>query len=392
MSAEFNIAIVGGGIVGCCVARELSENHEDIYLFEKNSAITRGENQSSRNSGVNHAGIYYDRKTRPLKARFCVEGNRLWYEFCERYDLPCSKTGKLMVATNEEESRILDLYLARARENGVPEVRKISGAQVREHEPNVRAHSALLLPTSGIFDPAVLVRQNYVLAGNKGVQFMTETEVVGLKPLDGGTELRIRYRDGIEDTVKARLVINAAGLQAVALAKMLDPAFPIKEALVRGDSLKFYRTRRPELFLQGMNVYPTPIVVDTPTGKQYTLGVHLTPTFDLVDGRFVIGDTVTVGPRLIPVTHLNDYKTPVPPPEVFLESMGFFPDLKPQDLEPHQSGIQARLNGYADFYIEWDQIAGKVLHLIGLDSPGLTSAPAIAKHVRAMIEKRGIRR
>src|SRR4030042_5272700 len=110
MSTEFNIAIVGGGIVGCCVARELSETHEDIYLFEKNSGITRGENQSSRNSGVNKAGIYYDRETRPLKAGFCVEGNRLWYEFCERYDLPCSRTGKLMVATNEEESRTLDLY------------------------------------------------------------------------------------------------------------------------------------------------------------------------------------------------------------------------------------------------------------------------------------------
>jgi glycerol-3-phosphate dehydrogenase len=388
MSSEFNIAIVGGGIVGCCVARELSEAHEDIYLFERNSGITRGENQSSRNSGVNHAGIYYDRKTRPLKARFCVEGNRLWYEFCERYDLPCSKTGKLMVAANEEESRSLDFYLKRAGENGVPEVRKISGDQVRGYEPNVRAHSALLLPTSGIFEPAVLVRQNYVLAGNNGVQFMTETEVVGLKPRQGGTELRIRYRDGNEDTVKARLVVNAAGLQAVALAKMLDPAFPIKEALVRGDSLKFYRTRRPELFLRGMNVYPTPIVVDTPTGKQHTVGVHLTPTFDLVDGRFVIGDTVTVGPKLIPVAHLDDYKTPVPPPEVFLGSMGFFPDLKPQDLEPHQSGIQARLNGYPDFYIEWDQITGRVVHLIGLDSPGLTSAPAIAKYVRAMIEKR----
>jgi glycerol-3-phosphate dehydrogenase len=128
--------------------------------------------------------------------------------------------------------------------------------------------------------------------------------------------------------------------------------------------------------------------VDTPTGKQHTVGVHLTPTFDLVDGRFVIGDTVTVGPKLIPVEHLNDYQTPVPPPDVFLESMGFFPALDSRDLEPHQSGIQARLNGHPDFYIEWNRKAGKVLHLVGLDSPGLTSAPAIAKHVRAMIAQR----
>jgi L-2-hydroxyglutarate oxidase LhgO len=291
-----------------------------------------------------------------------------------------------MVAVNEEESRTLDLYLKRARENGVPDVKKISGEQVKEYEPNVRAHSALLLPTSGIFDPTALAHKNYTLASNNGVQFMTETEVVGLHPRDGGTELRIRYRDGNEDSLMARFVINAAGLHAVTIAKMLDPVFPIREALVRGDSLKFYRTRRPELFVRGMNVYPAPIVVDTPTGRQHTVGVHLTPTFDQVDGQFVIGNTVTVGPKLIPVDHLEDYETPVPPPDIFLESMGFFPDLKPEDLEPHQSGIQARLNGHPDFYIEWDRPTRRVIHLVGLDSPGLTASPAIAKYVRAMID------
>ena len=137
---------------------------------------------------------------------------------------------------------------------------------------------------------------------------------------------------------------------------MLAPPIPIKPAFIRVDSYKFYRQRRPQLFLQGMNVYPTPIVVDSPTGRHHTLGVHLTPTFDIIGGEITIGDTVTVGPKLIPVTHFEDYNsTPVPPPEAFLENMAFFPGLTVADLEFHQGGIQARLDGYHDFYIKPDR-------------------------------------
>ncbi len=134
-----------------------------------------------------------------------------------------------------------------------------------------------------------------------------------------------------------------------------------------------------------MNVYPTPITVNTPTGQHHTVGVHLTPTFDMVDGEMTIGDTVTVGPKLIPVTHVEDYTTPVPPPEAFLENMDFFPDLTAADLEYHQGGIQARLDGYSDFYIRPDRNSKRVIHLLGIDSPGLTAAPAIAKTVAGML-------
>ena len=106
MSEKINIAIIGGGIIGCCVALELAKDEEDIYVFEKNPGITRGENQSSRNSGVLHAGIYYEQDIRPLKGRLCIEGNRLWNEFAQKYQLPCKQTGKLMVANDETESTI----------------------------------------------------------------------------------------------------------------------------------------------------------------------------------------------------------------------------------------------------------------------------------------------
>ncbi|MDH3883851.1 MAG: FAD-dependent oxidoreductase [Desulfobacterales bacterium] len=386
MTTKINIAIIGGGIVGCCVALELAKTRQDIHVFEKNPGITRGENQSSRNSGVLHAGIYYEQDIRPLKARLCVEGNRLWYDFAKKYKLPCKQTGKLLVAMDAAQGRRLDQYLQLAKANRVPDVRKIGSDEIKRLEPNVCAHSALLVPTSGIIDPTALLHQVYASASNRGVNFMTETQVVDLELSNGQIMVSIRYRDGNEDRIGADIVINAAGVHAVDIARMIDPQIPLKPALIRGDSFKFYRNRRSEIFLRGMNVYPTPITVDTPTGRHHTLGVHLTPTFDRIDGEMIIGDTVTVGPKLLPVDHFEDYKsTPVPPPEAFLKDMDFFPDLTIADLEFYQSGIQARLDGYHDFYIKPDRNTNRVIQLLGIDSPGLTAAPAIAQTVAAIL-------
>ena len=313
MSEKINIAIIGGGIIGCCLAFELAKNYEDIYVFEKNPGITKGENQSSRNSGVLHAGIYYEQDIRPLKGRLCVEGNRLWVEFARKHQLPCMQTGKLMVANDEAESHMLEKYLLQAKANRVPGVRKIGANEVKQREPNVCAHAALLVPTSGIIEPTALLHQVYASASNRGVNFMIETEVVDLELSDAEVSAHIRYRDGQQDRIQANTVINAAGVHAVDIARRIDPQIPIKPAFIRGDSYKFYRNRRPQLFLRGMNVYPTPIVVHSPTGRHLTVGVHLTPTFDMIDGEMEIGDMVTVGPKLIPVSHIEDFSTPPPP-------------------------------------------------------------------------------
>lgn len=389
MSEKINIAIIGGGIVGCWVALELSKSESDVFLFEKNPGITQGENQSSRNSGVNHAGLNYDSTTRPLKARFCVEGNRLWEEFCGIHSLPFVKVGKLMVAMTDSEECQLDLYYKRAIENGVPGVQKISEFQAREIEPNVKARSALLIPSSGIFEPTSLLRQVYFIAANQGVQFMTGTEVIGLHLEYDHPKMQIRYRDGSADWITPRQVINAAGVNAVDIARMVDPDFHLKTALIRGDSMKFNRGARQELYLRGTNVYPTPITVNTPFGAQHTVGVHLTPTFDYENGNFVIGGTVMVGPKLTPVNRVDDFQTPMPDPEVFVQDTKFFPGLKAADLSPNFSGVQARLDGYPDFYLARDRSCSDIIHLVGVDSPGFTSAPAIARYVAANLFKYG---
>jgi glycerol-3-phosphate dehydrogenase len=215
---------------------------------------------------------------------------------------------------------------------------------------------------------------------------MPETEVVDLELSGKEIIVHIRYRDGQQDCIRANHVINAGGVHAVDIARMVDPQIPIKPALIRGDSYRFYRNRRPQLFLREMNVYPTPITVESPTGRHLTVGVHLTPTFDMIGGEMCIGDTVTVGPKLLPVSHFEDYHhTPVSPPEAFLQNMAFFTGLSAADLEYHQGGIQARLDGYHDFYIKPDRNTRRVIHLMGIASPGLTAAPAIARHVVGML-------
>lgn len=391
MANDILIAIVGGGVIGCAVARELSRNYEGIFLFEKNPGITKGENQSSRNSGVIHSGIYYDQETRPQKAALCVEGNKLLYDFCSRYKVPALKTGKLVVATSEEEEDVLDGYLHRAVQNRVPGVKRISGPEARELEPNVRAKSALLISTAGIVEPTSLVYRLHALASKKGVRFMTGTEVVGFEGDGDFTRLNISYPDGKMDQVRARVTINAAGVDTDRIARLMNTHSSYELDPVRGESYKFYGHKRPELKLAGMNIYPTPESVVTPHGLHFTVGVHLTPTFGDFSYPPTLASTVTVGPRLVPVEDRDAWSGPPAAAKIFAERVcPFFPGVREEDLIWHQAGLQARLKAHPDFVIEADTVHTNFINLLGIDSPGLTACLAIARMVREMVGKLGL--
>lgn len=388
MSTRISIAIVGGGAVGCAVAWALSRAYSDVFVFEKNPGISNGENQSSRNSGVIHSGIYYDQETRPEKAVLCVEGNRLLYGFCNQYRVPALKVGKLIVATEESEEETLDHYLERARENGVPRVERISRGRVKEIEQNVRARSALFVHTAGILDPAALLYHLYTLASRQGVHFITGTEVVGAEPDGELIRLSLSYPDGKREDVKARTVVNAGGIYGDCIARMADPDSPYELDPVTGVSYKFYCHKRPRLVLNGTNVYPTPQYVTTQHGRHFTVGIHLTPTFGESGHPPVLGTTVTVGPRLVPVGGRNPETEVECSPESFVNSIRpFFPELRVNDLLWHQSGLQARLKGYPDFVISSPSAGPNFINLLGIDSPGLTSCLAIARRVKEKVDE-----
>ena len=381
-------AVIGGGVVGCAVALELSDRGGNVFLFEKNPGITQGENQSTRNSGVIHSGIYYDAATRPLKAALCVTGNRLLYRFCEDHRVPALKTGKLIVATRVEEEEVLDLYLDRARENGVPGVERITSDRVRDMEPNVRSRSALWVPSAGIVDPVSLVYRLHTLAERKGAHFVTGTEVIGLDVQDRGVVISFCYPDGRTDRVLAGLVVNAAGVEADRIARMIDPDSTYALDPIRGESYKFYSHRRPDLRVVGRNVYPTPEAVETPHGRHFTVGVHLTPTFEDLSFPPRLGSTVTVGPRLVPAPDRDSWSgTPVPAESMAERVVSYFPGLRTEDLIWHQAGLQARLSEHPDFVLLRAPSTPNVIHLLGIDSPGLTACLALARRTADRIRE-----
>ncbi|MBI4800035.1 MAG: FAD-dependent oxidoreductase [Desulfarculus sp.] len=380
------IAIVGAGAVGTAIARELAQQGREVLVLEQNAGVSRGENQSTRNSGVIHAGLYYDPQTRPLKARLCPAGVGLLYGFCAQYGVPALNCGKLVVATSEGERPILVEYLERARVNGVP-ANLVTGEQARQMEPQVRAVAALHLPTSGVIDAAALVHKLYALASNAGAIFLTGTRLVGAIPRPEGLELAVTYPGGAGDCFLAGLLINCAGLYADQVARLVDPASPYQVDPVRGEAYKFYRGKRPELFLRGMNVYPTPQRVITAQGSYFTVGVHLTPTLEPgPGGQPALGPVVTVGPLNRGVDSKEDLGGEYLPAGQFHERVrGFFPGLREEDLEPFQAGIQARLVGHQDWVIEKSPREPRCLNLLGIDSPGLTACLALAREAAARL-------
>ena len=383
---KIDIAIIGGGVVGCAISWELSKAYESVFLFEKNAGIIKGENQSSHNSGVIHSGIYYDQKTRPLKADLCVIGNQLLYEFCSKYKVPALNTGKLIVANNKKEEEILHIYFERAKQNGVPGVNNISGSKISLLEPNVCARSALLVPTAGILEPISLIHRLYTMASNNGAHFLIGTKVIGLEKKDDYIQLKILYPDGKYDFIQSRVVINSGGIEADCLARLMNQYSQYELDPIRGESYKFYSHKRPELKIFKMNVYPAPELVITPHGHHFTVGIHLTPTFNDTSYPPSLGSTVTIGPKLVP-GNKQDIVKPADR-KIFLNAASkYFPGIREDDLIWHQAGMQSRLKKEPDFVIKADSIYPNFINLVGIDSPGLTSCIAIGRQVTKMVKK-----
>lgn len=408
MEFDLDFTIIGGGIVGNSLAFELSKKGDaSICLIEQNESV-KGENQSSRPSGVIHAGVYYPCETEPLKSRLCVEGGKMLYDFCAKTGVPAAKTGKLVVAGDDREEEYLDDLLLRSSENGVV-IEKISGAQAKEKEPNVTAQCALYVPDSGIVEPTALLDKLNHLAKEQGVMCLTSTRVVAIVPVEEGFEVTTETLQGETETFTTRCLLNAAGLFADDIARMFNPDFACTIDPVRGESAKFYKNVRPEL-ATSMNVYPAPYGYYNETGEKAavsfsefkklmnekkvtrTVGVHLTPTFDLsavqsYDGatsfsrEFFVGNTVTIGPAKTVGLGKKDYASQLKPEEKYWNAVkAFFPNLRLEDISLHQTGIMAVPVGHKDFIIEQDKKYPNAIHFI-IDSPGLTAGLAIAKHV-----------
>ncbi len=405
MTDEVLITIIGAGAVGCAIANELSGAIKgDIVVIEKNSQVN-GENQSSRNSGVIHAGIYYPKGLGPLKSRLCVEGNSLLYEFCRDNSVPFAKCGKLVVATDELEEEYLEDVLRISEENEVLDVEMIDKSRIKKLEPNISGTSALYVPTSGIIEATSFVNALYRRAENNGVIFLTSNEVTGIVPdeSNGSFEMTLQSLNQTEK-FRTRILINSAGLFSDEIARMVNPASPYIIDPIKGESAKFYSFKRDDIKISGLSIYPVPFGY-LPNGERLrvpfkeffrlfkenkvtkSVGVHISPSFDFSGGKYITGNTFIVGPAYSKPQNKEDYK-PFRELSYYLENVApFFPGLQLGDLMMHQAGIRAKLRGGYDFIIERDSSFPGCINLIGIDSPGLTSSIAIARYVKSMVKE-----
>ncbi|MGH9805311.1 MAG: NAD(P)/FAD-dependent oxidoreductase [Candidatus Acidiferrales bacterium] len=360
---EAQIVIVGGGVVGCAIAAELAKNYEDVFLLEQMPHLGMG--ASSRNSGVIHSGIYYPPGS--LKARHCVEGNRLTCEFCAAHNIPHRNTGKLVVAADAEEESVLEELLARGRANGTPGLELLTAAGVKKLEPHITARSALRAPSTGIVDSDALVKAFARLGVERGASVLTEARLEAAEP--GPASIHIRSTVG---EIETRVLVNSAGLFADEVAAL----FGYHEHRIYPVRGEYWEVVKPKAQLINGLVYPVP----DPTGL--SLGLHFTKT---------LWGTLLAGPNARRVTDKNDYERDREPLDSFLpRARKLLPQLTPDDLRPAHSGIRAKLtppgeHGHGDFIITRDPAHPRVIHLIGIDSPGLTAAASLARHVAALV-------
>jgi L-2-hydroxyglutarate oxidase LhgO len=349
-------------VIGLAIARRLAQAGREVIVLEATEGI--GTVTSSRNSEVIHAGIYY--KAGSLMARMCVSGKRKLYEYCASHGIPHRNCGKLIVATTPKETEKLQSIRAHAEANGVLDMQVLSGAAARELEPALNCDAALLSPSTGIIDSHSYMLSLRGEAEAASAAFAFHTPLLRARASAGKVEIEAGGETPM--TLACDLLINAAGLDAPATARQIEgmPAELIPQAYLAKGNYFSCSARAPFSRL----IYPVP----EPGG----LGVHL--TLDLAgQARF--------GPDVEWVDHI-DYEVDPKRAERFYPAIRkYWPTLPDGALMPSYSGMRPKIVPPAiasqDFVIQGPREHGVVglIHLFGIESPGLTSSLAIADHV-----------
>jgi len=360
---QVDIVVVGAGVVGLACARALALAGREVLLLE--SASTFGTGVSSRNSEVIHAGLYYPNGS--LKARHCVAGKRLLYEYCTQRAIPHRRCGKLLVANDEAQIAQIEKLLKNAAGNGVDDLQLISAAEATAREPALRCMAALVSPSSGIVDSHSFMLSLLGDVENAGGTAVFNTPVTGGRIEQDGI---IVFAQGA-DPLKARLVVNCAALGAQAVAHAID-GFPKMHI----PGLRYARGvyfsisgRSPFSHL----IYPLP--------EAAGLGVHL--TIDL-------GGQAKFGPDVEWIDHPS-YDIDASRAKAFYREISkYWPGIEHHELQPAYAGIRPKIHGpgepAADFHIAGRETHGVrgVINLFGIESPGLTASLSIAAQVKDM--------
>jgi L-2-hydroxyglutarate oxidase LhgO len=358
---NFDVVIVGAGVVGLATAHELAKHYENILIVEKENSI--GQHTSSRNSGIIHSGIYYPPRT--LKSSLCLKGNTLLYDFLLKHDVPHNKCGKLIVASTFDEIEKLDAIYQNGIENKVQGLRFLTVDEIKKAEPNINAIKAIYVPTTGIVNAHQLMNQ---IRHN-----IIEDDVVVIY---NNTVSAIKYNEKqytlsfteVDFHVQSKVVINAAGLWSDKIAQMIG----INDYELEWYKGEYYKTNK----YRGMNhlVYPLP--------DENSLGIHT-----VID----LEGNLSFGPNAYFVNKV-DYDINFLNHQEFCDKINKYLSISHNDIWPDTSGIRPKIkqqSGFRDFVIanEADKGYKNFINLIGIESPGLTCCFSIAEYVKNIIEE-----
>lgn len=368
-----DITIIGAGVIGLAIAAQVAGHNRSVYVLEKNERF--GQEISSRHSGVIHSGIYYPYGS--LKAKLCVEGNRLLYELCRKHGIGYRRLGKLIVAASGEETGQLQELQERGQRNGAEDLKIISRRGLKKLEPNVEGVAALLSPSTGIIDAHALMEYFAARAKEGRAEVAYRKNVVGIEKLSDSYRVTVEENDKDKFSFATRILINCAGLYCDKIAKFAG--IDIAKA---GYRLHY---SKGEYFSvgNGKNKLVKRLIYPVPETKFTGLGVHV--ALDLEGG-------MRLGPNAEYVESI-DYTVDSRHKDEFYNSVKrMLPFIEYQDLEPEMAGIRPKLQGpgedVKDFVIrdETDKGLPGLIDLIGIESPGLTSSPAIARYVADMVK------
>lgn len=364
MEKIYDVIIIGSGLVGSAIAREMARYQLNIAVLEKNPDVCC--ETSGRNSGVIHGGFAYDVGT--LKAKFCVEGNRNFDTLAEELDIPFERCGKLLVGNTQEDMESLKRTLEQGKKNGATGLRIINEEEMHKLVPDVVGKFAMFSENSGIVDPFIY---NIALAENaamNGVSYFFSHEVTAIEKQGEYYEITAGSR-----VFKTRWVVNSAGLGCGKISEMLG----IKGYHVVGTKGDYIILDKRVGHLLPMPVYPVP--------NNFSMGIHVTNTTD---------GNVIVGPSNEDATDFTYYGVPKRNMDLLAEdASNLWPCIRREDYIRNYSGILSKWvdekGVIQDFKIEIrDDIAPQAINLIGIESPGLTGAVPIGKYVVSLMAER----
>ncbi|KAH8735887.1 FAD dependent oxidoreductase [Ilyonectria robusta] len=378
--ADFTHAIIGGGVVGLAIARQLSRrDNTSTVLIERHNAV--GTETSSRNSEVIHAGIYYGPGS--LKTQLCIRGKNLLYELCEKYDVGLRRTGKWIVAQNDAQREALGKIHAVCKDElGVP-IRWVGEEEIERDSEGVHAVAALDSPTTGIVDSHGLMMCLLGLFEDAGGVAALNSPVTGIKPLGatpGSAGWQVQVKDaatGETSAITAETLINAEGLGAVDMHNLIVPAAQHKQLYYAKGNYFSYGASSPRV---SRLIYPAP------EPGAAGLGTHL--TLDL-GGRLRFGPDVEWVDRPDELT-VNGSRLP----QAISEIKKYLPSVDETLLVPDYAGIRPKLSdrgavlkgkSFNDFIIRSEDGYEGWVNLLGIESPGLTSSLAIAERVEELM-------